>query len=94
MLLSNCAICGKKNSTFINNQELIKDQFKKNYNILLTRDKFMPELHLKHQSACGIFAKHRERIQNFRKTGHLNHLHRNELALRTISEKIFKGQIS
>ena len=51
----------------------------------------MPELHLKQQSACGLFAKHRERIQNFRKTGHLNHLHRNELALRTISEKIFKG---
>ena len=43
----------------------------------------MPELHLKPPeftySACGPFTKHRERIQKFRETGHLKHLHRNEL---------------
>ena len=50
---------------------------------LLTGDKFMPVLHLKHPgftySACGPFTKHRERIQKFRETGDLKHLHRNEL---------------
>ena len=30
-------------------------------------------------SALGIFTKHRERIQTFRETGSLKHLHRNEL---------------
>ena len=39
---------------------------------LLTEDKFMPELHLRHPgctySACGPFTKHRERIQRFRET--------------------------
>ena len=42
---------------------------------LLNGDKFMPELHLKHPgftySACGPFAKHRERIQKFRHIGKL-----------------------
>ena len=46
---------------------------------LLTRDKFMPELHLKQPrftySACLSFTKHCERIQNFRKTGNLKHLY-------------------
>ena len=50
---------------------------------LSTKDKFMPELHLKQPgftySACGTFTKHRERIQGFRETGNLNHLYRNEL---------------
>ena len=49
---------------------------------LLTRDKFMPELHLKQPrftySACLSFTKHCERIQNFRKTGNLKHLYWNE----------------
>ena len=43
----------------------------------------MPEQHLKQPkftySACGPFTKHRERIQNFRETGNLKHLYRNEL---------------
>ena len=38
--------------------------------LLLTRDKFMPELHLKQPgftySACGPFTKHRERIKKFK----------------------------
>ena len=51
-----------------------------NSNFLLNGDKFMPELYLKQQgstySVCGIFCC--ERIQNFRKTGNLKHLYRNE----------------
>ena len=42
----------------------------------------MPGLHLKQpgstSSACGRFTKHHERIQNFRETGNLKHLYRNE----------------
>ena len=30
-------------------------------------------------SACWLFTKHRERIKEFRETGNLKHLHRNEL---------------
>ena len=51
--------------------------------LLLTRDKFMPELHLKQPgltySACGPFTKHGERIQKFRETDNLKYLYRNEL---------------
>ena len=51
--------------------------------VFLTGDKFMPELHLKPQgftySTCLPFTTHREKIQKLRKTGNLNHLHRNEL---------------
>ena len=40
---------------------------------LLARDKFMPEMHLKRPgftySACGWFAKNKERIQKFKETG-------------------------
>ena len=43
----------------------------------------MPELHLKQlgltYSACGLFTKHRERIQNFRETVNLKHFYKNEL---------------
>ena len=49
----------------------------------MSGDKFMPELHLKQPgltySACGPSTKHRERIQKFRETDDLKHLHRNEL---------------
>ena len=42
---------------------------------LLTRNKFIQELHLKQPeftySACGPFIKHREKNQNFRETGNL-----------------------
>ena len=61
MLLSNCAICGKRKSTFIKIQELSDHKFKMNKIIdkfLLTGDKFLPELHLKHPGfylyACGL----------------------------------------
>ena len=50
---------------------------------LLTGDKFIPELYLKQPRftyiACGPFTKHRERIEKFRETGNLKHLHRNKL---------------
>ena len=43
----------------------------------------MPELHLKQPgftyNAFGPFTKHRKRIHNFRETGNLKHLYRNEL---------------
>ena len=73
LLFSNCAICGKKKSTFIKNKELNNDignyQFKKNkivHKFLLTGDKFVRELHLKQPrftySACGPFNKHCESL--------------------------------
>ena len=75
MLLSNCAIGGKKKSCSIKNQELPNDLFEMNKIInkfLLTGDKFMLELHLKQArftySACGPFTKHCERIKKFRET--------------------------
>ena len=50
---------------------------------LLIEDKFMPKLLLKQPGftyrACGLFSKHRERIQIFRETGNLKHLHKNKL---------------
>ena len=50
---------------------------------LLTGHKSMLELHLKQPrftySAYRTFTKHHERIQKFRETGNLKHMHRNEL---------------
>ena len=50
---------------------------------LLTRDKFMQELHLKQPrftySACGTFTKHREKIQKFRENRQFKTFIRNEL---------------
>ena len=86
MILSNCDVCGKKKSLFIKNKEFSNDQFKMNKIInkcLLTRDKFMPKLHLKQQgfnySFCGSFTNYCKRIQKFRETGNLKHLYKNEL---------------
>ena len=46
---------------------------------LLTRDKFMPKLHLKQRgltySACIPFTNYCERIQKFSKTCNLKHLY-------------------
>ena len=51
MLLSNCAVCGKKKSNFIKNKEFHNfDWFKMNkviQNFSLTSDQLMAELHLK-----------------------------------------------
>ena len=50
---------------------------------LLTRDKFMPEMHLRQPqftySACGPFTKHKQRIQKFMQTGDTNYIYKNEL---------------
>ena len=72
MALSNCAVCDKKNLTFIKNQKLdniSNDKFKMNKTIntfLLTGYKCMPELHLKqpivNYSSCGLFTKHSKRF--------------------------------
>ena len=50
---------------------------------LLTGDKLMAKLHLRQPgftySACGLFTKHRKRIQKFKETGDLNYIYKNEL---------------
>ena len=50
---------------------------------LLAGDKFMPEIHLKLPgftcNACGLFTKHKERIQKFKETGDTNYIYKNEL---------------
>ena len=51
--------------------------------ILLAGDKFMPERHLRQPqfvySACGPFARHKERIKKFKQTGDTHYIFRNEL---------------
>ena len=50
---------------------------------LLTRDKFVPKLHLTRPvftyRTCGPFTKYRERIRKNRETGDLKHLYKNKL---------------
>ena len=56
---------------------------------LLTRDKFMPEMHLRQpgfkgspgftHSACGPFTKHKERTNKFMNTGDTRFIYRNDL---------------
>ena len=50
---------------------------------LLVGDKFMPEMHLRQPrlvySACGPFTRHKERINEFKRTGNINLLYRNAL---------------
>ena len=50
---------------------------------LLVGDKFMPEMHLKQPgftySVCGPFAKNKEKIGKFMKTGNTNFIYKNEL---------------
>ena len=54
--------------------------------VLLVRDRFMPEMHLKQPgftySACGTFTKNKElkeRIETFMQTGNSNFIYKNEL---------------
>ena len=50
---------------------------------LLTRDKFMSEIHLQQPgftySACGPFIKNKQRIQKFMQIGDTNYIYKNEL---------------
>ena len=72
MLLDNKTTC----KALINMNNIINK-------FLLAGDKFMPEMHLRqHQfvySACGPFARHKERIKEFKRTGDTRLLYRNEL---------------
>ena len=73
-----CSLKRKKNNVikiqdFSNFNNILNDRFKMNKIInkfLLTGDKFMPELHLKHPgftySVYGPFIKHCEGFQKFR----------------------------
>ena len=51
--------------------------------LLLARDKFMPEMHLKHPgfnySACGPFTKNKEKIEKFMQTRNTDFIYKNEL---------------
>ena len=51
--------------------------------LLLTGEKFMPEIHLRQPqftySAFGPFTKHEQRIQKFKETGDTNYIYKNEL---------------
>ena len=51
--------------------------------VLLTGDKFIPEIHLKQRgftySACGPLTKNKEKIQTFMQTGNTNYIYRNDL---------------
>ena len=51
--------------------------------LLLVRNKFMPEIHLKQPgftySACGPFTKNKERIQKLKETGDTDYIYKNEL---------------
>ena len=50
---------------------------------LLAGDKFMPEMHLRQPqfvySACGPFTRHKERLKEFKRTGDMGYIYRNEL---------------
>ena len=50
---------------------------------LLAGDKFMPEMHLRQPrfvySACGPFTRHKERVKEFKRTGDMRYIYRNEL---------------
>ena len=49
---------------------------------LLAGDMFMPEMHLKQpgytDSTCGLFTKHKERIQKLKETGDTNYIYKKE----------------
>ena len=51
--------------------------------LLLAGDKFMPEMHLRQPqftySSCGVFTKHKQRIQKFKETGDTNYIYKNQL---------------
>ena len=70
-------LCGMLLDNKIINMNNIINKF------LLAGDKFMPEMHLRQPrfvySACGPFTRHKERIKEFKRTGDMRLLYRNEL---------------
>ena len=71
MLLIDKIMCTYKNMNNIINK------------FLLAGDKFMPEMHLRQPrffySACGPSTRHKERIKEFKRTGDMCYIYRNEL---------------
>ena len=71
---------------YVSNDTSCKQRIKMNEIVnkcLLLGDKFMPEMHLKQPgftySACGPFAKNKERIEKFMQTGNTDFIYKNEL---------------
>ena len=58
-------------------------RYKIDNKILLAKDKFMPEMHLKQPgftySSCGPFTKFKERIKKIKETGDSRYIYQNEL---------------
>ena len=54
-----------------------------NSKFLLPGDRSIPEMHMRQYgfiyNTCGLFAKSKERIQNFKETEDLRYIHQNEL---------------
>ena len=77
MLLDNKITCKALVSSALINMNNIINKF------LLAGDKFMPEMHLRQPqfvySACGPFARHKEKIKEFKQTGDTRYIYRNEL---------------
>ena len=63
---------------------------------LLVGDKFMPEMHLKERgfnySACGSFARNKERIEKFMQTGNTDFIYRNKLDKACFQHDIAYGE--
>ena len=76
-MLYGMLLIDKIKCTLIKNMNNIINKF------LLAGDKFMPEMHLRQPqfvySACGPFTRHKERIKEFKCTGDMRYIYRNEL---------------
>ena len=77
ILLDNKTTCKVLVSSALINMNNIINKF------LLAGDKFMPEMHLRQPqfvcNACGPFTRHKERINELKRTGDARLLYRNEL---------------
>ena len=64
--------------------------------ILLSGDKFMPEMHLKQRgftySVCGPFRKNKERIEKFMQTGNTDFIYKNELGKACFQHDVAYGK--
>ena len=65
--------------------------------VLLTVDKFMPEMHLKQPgftySNCGPFTKNKERIEKFMQTGNTDFIYRNKLDTACFQHDMASGKL-
>ena len=64
--------------------------------VLLTGDKFMPEMHLKQPgfsySACSPFTKNKKRIEKFTATGNIDFIYKNELDKACFQHDVANGK--